>query len=289
MLFQNMFDSKVSPVFTPTERCENHYSLFSSTSRDIWNDQSQMLSRQGSFSSNSTDSPSIHHRTLSRENSVSSHSSLSDSVCNGSQSSGGVKNLLLYKTELCRSYEESGTCRYSDKCQFAHGMSQLRDVPRHPKYKTQICRTFWEQGNCPYGKRCCFIHTVAESQPRAQPGTEWSPFAHPAPSTIQVNPSLASPLMMPTQQHMENKDYFNPKVTYLETYNPKSKPDPSSRYVMDGSYSYSRAPIQAQAQPRPIHAGGIRENVRGDLAQYFWNTQSDTGKQGRLQVFQNFG
>ncbi|ORX89845.1 hypothetical protein K493DRAFT_161043, partial [Basidiobolus meristosporus CBS 931.73] len=63
-----------------------------------------------------------------------------------------------YKTELCRLYEESGTCCYSEKCQFAHGVAQLRDVPRHPKYKAQICRTFWEQGSCPYGKRCCFIH-----------------------------------------------------------------------------------------------------------------------------------
>ncbi|KAI8055645.1 hypothetical protein BDF22DRAFT_610437, partial [Syncephalis plumigaleata] len=63
-----------------------------------------------------------------------------------------------YKTELCRSYEETGHCRYSAKCQFAHGMTELRQVQRHPKYKTEICRTFWEKGTCPYGKRCCFIH-----------------------------------------------------------------------------------------------------------------------------------
>ncbi|EPZ35454.1 hypothetical protein O9G_004658 [Rozella allomycis CSF55] len=69
------------------------------------------------------------------------------------------KKISLYKTELCRTFEETGFCRYGTKCQFAHDMSELRSVARHPRYKTEICKTFWEQGNCPYGKRCCFIHT----------------------------------------------------------------------------------------------------------------------------------
>ncbi|KAG6332480.1 hypothetical protein ID866_6609 [Astraeus odoratus] len=81
----------------------------------------------------------------------------------GSQAAGGPsannRKLGLYKTELCRSWEEKGTCRYGAKCQFAHGEEELRTVPRHPKYKTEICRTFWVSGACPYGKRCCFIHT----------------------------------------------------------------------------------------------------------------------------------
>ncbi|KAJ3176677.1 hypothetical protein HDU85_006848 [Gaertneriomyces sp. JEL0708] len=70
-----------------------------------------------------------------------------------------MKKMNLYKTELCRSWEETGTCRYGNKCQFAHSESELRPVDRHPKYKTEMCKTFWEKGTCPYGKRCCFIHT----------------------------------------------------------------------------------------------------------------------------------
>jgi hypothetical protein len=65
----------------------------------------------------------------------------------------------LYKTELCRSFEETGTCRYGSKCQFAHGYAELRPAPRHPKYKTEICKTFHSVGTCPYGTRCRFIHT----------------------------------------------------------------------------------------------------------------------------------
>ena len=68
----------------------------------------------------------------------------------------------LYKTELCRSFEETGTCRYGTKCQFAHGKDELRPVLRHPKYKTEICRTFHNSGTCPYGKRCRFIHLSAD-------------------------------------------------------------------------------------------------------------------------------
>lgn len=69
----------------------------------------------------------------------------------------------LYKTELCRSWEETGTCRYGNKCQFAHGREELRFVQRHPKYKTEVCRTFATTGTCPYGTRCRFIHPTSSS------------------------------------------------------------------------------------------------------------------------------
>ncbi|XP_073706903.1 mRNA decay activator protein ZFP36L1 [Garra rufa] len=67
-----------------------------------------------------------------------------------------------YKTELCRTYEESGICKYGTKCQFAHGMEELRGLNRHPKYKTEPCRTFHTIGFCPYGARCHFIHNADE-------------------------------------------------------------------------------------------------------------------------------
>ncbi|THH02534.1 hypothetical protein EW026_g355 [Hermanssonia centrifuga] len=98
-------------------------------------------------------------------------------VTAGSNSStgpaGNNRKLGLYKTELCRSWEEKGSCRYGSKCQFAHGEEELRQVQRHPKYKTEICRTFWVSGSCPYGKRCCFIHTDLPGA--AQPGQDGIP------------------------------------------------------------------------------------------------------------------
>ncbi|BFZ61091.1 mRNA decay activator protein zfp36 [Saitoella coloradoensis] len=79
----------------------------------------------------------------------------------------------LYKTELCKSWEVNGTCRYGSKCQFAHGQTQLKSVQRHPKYKTEPCETFIMTGSCPYGERCCFLHThdlavITESRAKKQ-------------------------------------------------------------------------------------------------------------------------
>ncbi|KAL6304168.1 hypothetical protein BKA93DRAFT_733617 [Sparassis latifolia] len=96
----------------------------------------------------------------------------------GNGPSANNRKLGLYKTELCRSWEEKGSCRYGAKCQFAHGEEELRKVSRHPKYKTEICRTFWVSGSCPYGKRCCFIHTELPAS-GAPPGAEGAPPPNP--------------------------------------------------------------------------------------------------------------
>lgn len=69
-----------------------------------------------------------------------------------------LSNQSLYKTELCRSWKEFGTCRYGHKCQFAHGEHELRLIMRHPRYKTEPCKTYSAYGFCPYGNRCRFIH-----------------------------------------------------------------------------------------------------------------------------------
>jgi hypothetical protein len=86
-----------------------------------------------------------------------------------------------YKTELCRPFTETGKCKYGDKCQFSHGMKELRLLMRHPKYKTEYCRTFhtskqeicsqsfnffsnYIAGYCPYGPRCHFIHDMHEAR-----------------------------------------------------------------------------------------------------------------------------
>ncbi|GFQ64586.1 mRNA decay activator protein ZFP36L1, partial [Trichonephila clavata] len=44
-------------------------------------------------------------------------------------------NSSRYKTELCRPFEENGSCKYGDKCQFAHGKKELRNMVRHPSTK----------------------------------------------------------------------------------------------------------------------------------------------------------
>ncbi|KAF8404483.1 hypothetical protein HHK36_009368 [Tetracentron sinense] len=76
----------------------------------------------------------------------------------GSSSSGNS----LYKTEICRSWEDSGSCRYGSKCQFAHGKEELRPSRYSNKNKSeggwQICKSF-TAGTCTYSK-CRFVHQI---------------------------------------------------------------------------------------------------------------------------------
>lgn len=65
---------------------------------------------------------------------------------------------------MCRPFEEAGECKYGEKCQFAHGFHELRNLQRHPKYKTELCRTFHSVGFCPYGPRCHFVHNAEEAR-----------------------------------------------------------------------------------------------------------------------------
>lgn len=88
-----------------------------------------------------------------------------DSACdnNGSMQKN-VVNPTRYKTEMCRPFNETGYCKYGEKCQFAHGGQEVRAMPRHPKYKTELCRTFHTVAFCPYGPRCHFVHNEDESK-----------------------------------------------------------------------------------------------------------------------------
>lgn len=60
---------------------------------------------------------------------------------------------------MCRKWTKTGTCPYGDKCQFAHGKSELISKKiRNPHYKSKPCNSFHTKGFCTYGSRCKFIH-----------------------------------------------------------------------------------------------------------------------------------
>ncbi|KAK9870811.1 hypothetical protein WA026_009771 [Henosepilachna vigintioctopunctata] len=115
------------------------------------------------------------HRRLERTQSAPAPSVSPTSVV-----SGVSVNTSRYKTELCRPYEEFGVCKYGDKCQFAHGIGELRSLARHPKYKTELCRTYHTAGFCPYGPRCHFVHNQEEALLNAK----------------GMMPALSTPLML---------------------------------------------------------------------------------------------
>lgn len=69
-----------------------------------------------------------------------------------------INNMKL-KNELCRNYLETGYCKYHDKCQFAHGVQELRQHHSvNMKYKTKKCLSYFDKACCLYGERCNFQH-----------------------------------------------------------------------------------------------------------------------------------
>ena len=75
---------------------------------------------------------------------------------------------LPYKTELCNKWIETGSCRYGNKCRFAHGGLELKFDIRNTKnfqFKTQRCKNYHgEATTCNYGKRCHYIHDESEEE-----------------------------------------------------------------------------------------------------------------------------
>ena len=64
-----------------------------------------------------------------------------------------------YKTELCKTFSETGICPYGDKCRFAHGKEELfNKIITCKMYKQKNCNSFYNNYYCNYGSRCHFKH-----------------------------------------------------------------------------------------------------------------------------------
>lgn len=70
----------------------------------------------------------------------------------------GMEGNYKVKTSLCRKWIESRNCPYGYRCQFAHGIKELRCNVGEISYKTKQCIAFTKKGYCPYGDRCNFLH-----------------------------------------------------------------------------------------------------------------------------------
>jgi len=124
---------------------------------------------------------------------------LGPSSNHGDNSSGlPIQTDIKYKTELCKRFLNTGSCRYQNACSFAHGPSELRRVVIHPKYKSELCRNFHLYGFCKYGQKCNFIHKEEErSLNTDNPGNS---------SDVEVN--INAPVNA-NSSHLEAK--FNPR------------------------------------------------------------------------------
>jgi len=153
-----------------------------------------------------------------------------------------------YKTELCRPFEESGYCKYGDKCQFAHGMQELRSLARHPKYKTELCRTFHTIGFCPYGPRCHFIHNEDERKLNQINHMKQVPSPQTSPGSPQRPQRLDVSLNMSMVRDSLGSTADSPPSSFTDS------PTLSPTYLNDDLLAFMNAtsqPIQISAKPPP--------------------------------------
>jgi len=212
----------------------------------------------------------------------------------------------LYKTELCRSFEETGTCRYGSKCQFAHGRSELRPVLRHPKYKTEVCKTFHTIGTCPYGRRCRFIHIspdividqLSEEESSSPPPIETpttaetikiitqkfhNSYAHPPMTLPQPPPSQPITFNPPIVQEKEKKTATSVKPKSILNTNAsewsttwKSSPAPNIKPIGQEKEQFSMtfSPVSSTHNQDDPNLTSSRDNEKSRLAifQQFTNS-----------------
>jgi len=61
-----------------------------------------------------------------------------------------------YKTTICKSWAESGSCPYGGACLFAHGEGEKRSEGQ--QYKTVLCKNWEASGTCQWGEQCKWAH-----------------------------------------------------------------------------------------------------------------------------------
>jgi len=61
---------------------------------------------------------------------------------------------------MCKNWEMYGSCKWNDKCSYAHGEHELVKKTHMPKnFMTKACEQFHKEKYCAYGKRCQFMHS----------------------------------------------------------------------------------------------------------------------------------
>ncbi|EFJ39773.1 CCCH zinc finger protein [Volvox carteri f. nagariensis] len=64
----------------------------------------------------------------------------------------------MKKTRICEEFVRTGSCKYGDKCTFAHGWGSKEGSKEGSLHKTRLCERFMNTKSCPYGDKCTFAH-----------------------------------------------------------------------------------------------------------------------------------
>jgi len=111
-------------------------------------------------------------------------------------------NANKYKTVLCKHFSQTGTCSYGEKCQFAHGLHEIKNTggsgmpgvgmnnnmvgggfmpekinkqpPNPSNFKIIKCKNWEANGTCKYGSVCTFAHGDTELRTKSDNNLQMS-------------------------------------------------------------------------------------------------------------------
>lgn len=194
-------------------------------------------------------------RTHSKSGSRRSQHSNNSSPNNRSHSGRSESNTnpSLYKTELSRSFFESGYCRY--------GLQDLRPIMRHRKYETEVCKNYAKDGTCPYGPRCRFRHGSQDSGNNSLKTTPLSsPFHQPVLSSsspaVRVN---GVPAASPPVLHIGSNS--NAEALQLAEITPTAPTAPTAPVWLSSSFSNHGSPSASPAKTRGMNFAARSRNA----------------------------
>lgn len=111
---------------------------------------------------------------------------------------------------MCKHYNTPQGCSYGDKCQFAHGPSELRSAgavmpqpmalaakqqQRNPlNYKIVKCKNWERDGTCKYGAHCTFAHGDNDVRSKSDNLYQMQPMQMAMPIIYDMN---GNPITMP--------------------------------------------------------------------------------------------
>ncbi|XP_078581536.1 uncharacterized protein LOC144864969 isoform X2 [Branchiostoma floridae x Branchiostoma japonicum] len=121
---------------------------------------------------------------------------------------------LKYKTEMCSNFRSSGTCRFGDKCLYAHGERELRRTP-----KLTPCPAMQQKGHCPHGDSCIFAHSKNDLKAPARTPEQVNPVA----AVRRTSPTARMRLVDLKKKKEQTEDRLDKKRPLWQTVETKQR------------------------------------------------------------------
>ncbi|CAL8107870.1 unnamed protein product [Prunus armeniaca] len=150
-----------------------------------------------------------------------------------SSSSSDSSGKILYKTDLCRSWEDSGSCRYTSKGQIAPGKEKPRPTrfPVKNKSEALMCKSYTGTGLCTPSPKSHFVHPVMAISVTEAASATTQAASSTAPKATMKTPTTTISFLDWSPQD----DGIEVVLPYSSTGTPPSREDISS-YITDVLY-----------------------------------------------------